>query len=102
MATAQEGDTDVKATFYLQSFNPAEGGALTATVYPNNESKSGTWTRASDNALTMSIDAGNIQLTNMSINGNTLTDSVSMDAGVGGKLELFRVWLPIASGEEAF
>ena len=89
LTTAQEGNTDVKATFYLQSFNPTEGGALTATVYPNNEPKSGTWIRASDNALTMNIDGGNIQLTNMSINGNTLTASVSIDTGVGGKTGVF-------------
>lgn len=90
LVTAQDvTGSDVKATFYVQSFNPATEGTLTGTVIPNNTAKTGTWTKVSDIALRLTIDGGNIELSNMSTSGNTLSASVSIDAGVGGKNAAF-------------
>lgn len=80
-------DSDEKTTFVLQKFTLSEDGNYSATFYPNI-TQSGTWTESGAN---YSLDASGsiISLNNVSIDDNTLTTSVVVAAGVGGKVAEF-------------
>lgn len=91
LSAAQDASgTEVSTTFLLQSFTLiAAGNVLNATTYPNAQSISGTWQRVSDTALTLTLESLGIQLTSIVVNGNTLTATISIPSGLGGKTATF-------------
>lgn len=80
--------SDEKTTFLLQSFILNTDNAYSATFYPNT-SQSGTWSEVSAIAYNLLANGATISLSNVSITDNTLSASITIPAGVGGKTAEF-------------